>query len=261
MCNGSGKRLRFNFAVLFVVIYCCLASCMVLADNPAKSVTNVPSGVISTVKGICSVGNNSVNKTILSCNNNGTLSFNSSVYAMLDIDKKDTFMEASLSAVSKSGLGVKVKNKVYNFIANQDTAVSSAIKLLAEDTTADFVTASKWLKPFSGGISTAMGVLCLLIFIFLGFGLCMDLAYLSIPGFQLILERGEENKRPFCVSPEAWKVNRKIASDPNNGENIISAYLKKRVPVILVIAITLCYLISGKIYDVMVFFSESFNKI
>ena len=109
---------------------------MVLADNPAKSVTNVPSGVISTVKGICSVGNNSVN--------------NSSVYAMLDIDKKDTFMEASLSAVSKSGLGVKVKNKVYNFIANQDTAVSSAIKLLAEDTTADFVTASKWLKPFSG---------------------------------------------------------------------------------------------------------------
>ena len=115
MCNGSGKRLRFNFAVLFVVIYCCLASCMVLVNGFNHLLAVTKSAVVSSANNLIAedtavswlaVGNNSVNKTILSCNNNGTLSFNSSVYAMLDIDKKDTFMEASLSAVSKSGLGV-----------------------------------------------------------------------------------------------------------------------------------------------------------
>lgn len=259
MCKYNNKKY-FLFGTMIVFIICMFLFSSNVFASDVKSYTTVSTGSVQTVKGICSNANNSVGGVdILSCDNNGRLSFNTVKYLSLSADDKETFMTQALTVTRGSGLGVKTKNQVYNFIAQQDTSVSAAIKYLAEDTSADFATASKWIRPFSGGIGVVTGVLCLVIFLFLGISIVIDIAYLVLPGVQLILERGEERKRPIGVSNEAWKVNREVAKDMNNSENVLIVYLKRRVPVIFIIAIALGYLISGKVYDIFTYIANSFN--
>lgn len=247
----------FVFAVL--TVFMLSLQCKVVFAE-VNSVVSVEKNKAS-ISTICSTANDSVGKQILKYNSGkGSLTFNNVKYSSLDYDDKVLFMEKALSATRKSGLGVKTKNKVYNFISDQDSPVASSVRYLQTDASADFVEAKSWIAPFTGPISTVMGVLCLLIFIFLSLSIIVDLAYLALPGVQLLCERGELNKRPFGVSTEAWKTNKKYSSE-NISENIITCYLKKRVPVIIVISICLSYLISGKIYSILVFFMDAFGGI
>lgn len=190
----------------------------------------------------------------------GVLAFSNKKYATLEVDVKQNFMQTALNATRKSHLGKQVKNKMYNFIADQDSTVSSAVKYLQSDVTADFAEAKLWFAPFSGPISTILGLLCIFIFVFMGGSIAFDLAYLVLPGFQLILERGEEHRRPFGVSNSAWKTNKQV-EDEKCQEGVLSIYLKKRIPEIFIIAICLGYLISGKIYSLMVYFIDAFSAI
>ena len=182
-----------------------------------------------------------------------SLAFNQTMYSKLSNKKKATFMETALRAVKDSSLGAVEKNSVYNFIANQDDATSRAVSYLVESTTPDFVKAMKIIRPFNGVIGTVMGVISVAVFLFLSIGILFDVFYIAIPGIHVILERGESNRRPFGVSREAWLTYREIVQDFKS-ENILWAYFKRRIPVVLVVAILLGYLISGKIYDVLTMF-------
>lgn len=189
----------------------------------------------------------------------GILSFNNTNYAKLSVDSKKIVMDKALSATKESSLGNQQKNRVYNFIAKQDESVSSAIKYLKTDVSADFVEAKEWFEPFSGPISSVLGFLSILIFVFLALSIMFDLCYMLLPGFQFILERGEPHKRPFGVSVEAWKTTRYFESNSDDNRSILTVYLQKRIPSMFLIALSLGYLISGKIYDLLVFCMDSFN--
>lgn len=192
---------------------------------------------------------------------NNIVYFHGSNYIALDYDIRSAYMETLLKNIKASSLGAKEKNAIYNFIASQDTEVSQALKYLTEDTKTDLVNARKWLAPFTGGISTFTGLLTLLIFLFLSIGILMDVAYLALPGLQLILERGNDKKKPFGVSVEAWRVNKEIAMDYKNTKNEVTEYLKKRVPVIIVCAICIGYLVSGKVYEALTYMANAFSNI
>lgn len=257
------SKVKSNRLVCLILI---ALSLLMFMCQPVHAASSDVDSVVSVVSGsaeisrICSQANNSVGGTkILEYDSaNGVLGFKNSTYSSLDIEQKRTFMETALSATKECGLGTQQKNKVYNFIADQDSTTSAAMKYLKSDTSADFVAAQAWFRPFSNPISTIMGVLCLLIFIFMGLSMVFDIAYLVLPGFQLILERGDEHKRPFGVSKEAWKANRETES-VNVSDNVLTVYLKKRIPVMLLIAICLGYLISGKIYDLFIWFIDAYN--
>lgn len=246
--------------ILSLFAYVCMLICiaMPVKASQVKSYTTVADGVVSTVTAICSNANASVGVEILSCSSKGTLSFDQSKYVALSYEDKETFMTQALTVTKSSKMGTKSKNQVYNFIADQDTSVSAAIKYLAEDTATDFANARKWIRPWSSGVGTAMGVISLLILLFLGLSMTFDIAYLVLPGMQLVLERGETNKRPFGVSNEAWKANKQVES-VNESENVLSLWLKKRIPSVILVCITLGYLVSGKIYDIFIFFANAFN--
>lgn len=250
------KKYKVTAFLLSLIIS--LSFCINVSATGVKSYTNVASGVTNTVMAICSNANATVGEDILVCTGRGTLSFDQSKYIVLSQEDKEAFMEQALRTTKSSSLGTKTKNQVYNFIAQQDTSVSAAIKYIAEDTATDFANARKWIRPFSNTIGTVMGIVSLLIFLFLSLTMTFDIAYLVLPGIQLILERGEDNKRPFGVSNEAWKANRQV-EQVNEAENVLSIYLKKRIPSIILVCITLGYLVSGKIYDIFVFFAEAFN--
>lgn len=254
----NSRFLCLILSMLFIIVLALGEPVYASSTTDVDSVTSVATGS-SEITRICSQGNNSVGIIILNYNSGeGSLSFDNSAYSGLDIEQKRTFMETALGATKECNLGSQQKNRVYNFIAKQDSTVSAAMKYLKTDTSADFASAQAWFKPFSSPISTVMGFLCIVIFVTLGFSFIFDVSYLVLPGFQLIVEHGDDNKKPFGVSKEAWKANRETES-VNESKSAMLIYVKKRISVILLIAICLGYLISGKIYDLCVWFIDAFN--
>lgn len=195
---------------------------------------------------------------VLSCTSSGVVCFDNTAYENINASDRREYMTIALQSINKSSLGGRERNKLYNFVFRQDSTTAQAIKYLAEDTQTDFVSALKHLRPFSGGVSTFMGILTIIIFIFFAFSIIFDISYLALPMFQLLMEHGNPDKKPFGVSAEAWKVNREVAMDSSNNKGIISEFMKKRLPVVCVCAICLGYLISGKVYDILTFIADAF---
>lgn len=253
---------KFKILLLFMVsaIMLVYSSIMVYADRSEvdSSIAMQPSGEISRV---CEQANGVANKEVLVYSSDGVVSFSNSLYSELDTTQKREFMEVALGATRATGLGSQQKNKLYNFIAEQDSTTSAAIKYLKSDASADFVAAKSWFHPFSKYISPVLGLICLLVFMFMAMSMLFDCAYLVLPMFQGLLERGEPNKRPFGVSREAYITMRDINKDKYEGRNILSVYFSKRMPVLIICAICLGYLVTGKIYDIMSFIVDAFSGI
>lgn len=190
--------------------------------------------------------------------NDGLLSFSNTKYASLSVDEKRKFMESVLLSIKESGLGTQIKNKAYNFISDQDTTVSSAVKFLKSDASADFAVASAWFKPFGSVMGVILGFLSLMIFMFIGLSSLIDIAYMVIPMFKVALD-GSKGK-PRFISTEAYSsVLESEQSAGKQYKSSVSLYLKRRFPALMLMSIALGYLISGKIYDIVIFFIDSFT--
>lgn len=249
-------------AVLLVIVTMLsvmqLSGLRVHADrSEVDAVTTMEEGQ-SEINMVCTQANNTCGlKILVYTSSDGMLTFSNKLYSQLDMQEKREFMQVALEATQETSLGSQQKNKLYNFIAEQDNPTSAAIKYLKSDASADFVEAKAWFRPFSGVIGTVMGVICLVIFLLLGISCLFDCAYLCLPTFQAILEHGEEHKRPFGVSREAWRAMKDVTSDMKY-RNIMSVYFSRRMPVVIVCCICLGYIISGQIYDIIVFIIDAF---
>lgn len=260
---SKGKRFCRTISLYFslVMLVSLMFTSFVFADrSDVDSVVNIGANQ-GAVAGICARANDISGTDILVYTpSDGILSFSNKLYAELDMETKREFMETALKTTKESSLGVQAKNKVYNFIEQQDETASAAVKYLKSDASADFAEARSWFRPFSSVFGVIMGVMCLLIFMFLGASIVFDLCYLLIPGVQLLLERGKTNERPVGVSREAWKTQQDLERKTEY-QNALTIYLKRRVGIILVCTLCLGYVISGKIYDVIVFFIDVFTSL
>lgn len=209
---------------------------------------------------ICAKANNIANTDVLVyTGNDGLLSFSNTKYSKLTVDERRDFMETALLSTKESGLGSQVKNKVYNFIAKQDTSSSSAVKFLRSDASADFATAASYFKPFGSVFGVALGMLSLFIFMFIGLSILIDMAYMVIPGARVFIEGGTKGK-PKWVSKEAFSavVESEEALAGQSYKGYMSLYFKRRVPSIIGMSVTLGYLISNQIYSIIVYIIDSF---
>lgn len=254
------KRLKVLLLTVVTMFMLVSSVSIVYAERSEvdSSVSMQPSGEIANV---CNQANSVVGLDILVYSGDGVVTFSNKLYSELDVNQKRQFMETALGATRATGLGSQQKNKLYNFIAEQDNTTSAAIKYLKSDASADFVAAKSWFHPFSKYISPVLGLICLLVFMFMAMSMLFDCAYLVLPMFQGLLERGEPNKRPFGVSREAYITMRDINKDKYEGKNILSVYFSKRMPVLIICAICLGYLVTGKIYDIMSFIVDAFSGI
>lgn len=254
----KAKSKKQSFLLLCVLLF--LMSSVAFARSDVDSVVNVGEGQ-NVLTGICSRANQVADgrEILVYTSGDGLLSFSNKEYVELDMDTKREFMETALKLTKESGMGTQLKNKVYNFIEQQDETTSAAVKYLKSDASADFVAARSWFRPFGSAIGIVMGVMCLLIFVFLAASVAFDLCYMLIPGVQAILEGGEENKKPFGVSREAYKTVREVESSAEY-KSVLSIYLKRRVGIVLLCALCLAYIISGQIYDILVFLIDAFSQ-
>ncbi len=72
-------------------------------------------------------------------------------------------MKYALDSIASSTMTNQHRLKVYNFVCDQDTGVSQAIRWLSSDASADVASAADWLSPYASVISTTWGVLCIII--------------------------------------------------------------------------------------------------
>ena len=252
-------------SIFFLSFLLCFSLCskLVYADRgEVDSIVYIGENQTEVVA-ICSTANMVADTEILVyTGNDGLLSFSNNNYTKLPVDKRRDFMETALLSTKESGLGNQVKNKVYNFISDQDKTTSAAVKYLRSDISADFASAVSWFKPFGSVFGVILGVLSLFIFMFIGVSILVDIAYMVLPGIRVMIEGGMSG-RPKWVSREAYSAVRESEQsvESQGYKGYMSLYFKRRVPSILAMSIALGYLISGQIYDIIVYIIDSFSWI
>lgn len=239
-----------SFLPMLMALFMFLSPLSVYAEDGRSEVD----AIISLGQGqaeiskICNMANEVAGDDILVYDGaDGTLSFSNKKYSRLTIEEKNNFMEVALNSTRDSGIGSQIKNKMYNFISQQDEGVAKTVQLLKDDVSADFAEASRWFRPFGSLAGVIMGFFALLTFMFLGLGIVIDLAYMNIPFFQGLFGDGG---KPKFVSVEAYNAIRNAESGIGS-DNYTWVYLKKKTISIFCLAIALIYLVSGQLFDLV----------
>lgn len=189
----------------------------------------------------------------------GILAFDNQMYSTYTSVEKREFMSDALGYIKRSKLNDKVKNKLFNFIADQDTTSSAAIRNLKVDAQTDLATASSILKPFTGTISIILGVICLLVVLLLGVGTVLDIAYIALPMSRVLYTNNDE-RRPLLLSQEAYSsvVDGENSVGSGNYVSAIALYMRRRIIVLLCVGLAIIYLVTGQIFDIIGFFVDMF---
>lgn len=208
------------------------------------------------VNGLVQSINEATEDNILSYDQSqGLVKFNNIAYSKYSLKTKNRFMDTALGAVKSSSINTKDKNKLFNFIADQDTTTSTALRTLKTDAQADIASAAAWYKPFSGPISTVLGVIALLTLLSLGITSVIDIAYLVVPVFRMFLDKDDTGKRPRFVSQEAYGAMQESENDSKKDYMLI--YLRRRALVMFIVGLAVLYLITGSIFELVGFLFDA----
>ena len=248
--------------VAFVLPFLCNGGMLVSALNPSLTFTR--QNDFTKVSAKASLINGSVSKSygfnfFTTDTGAKSVGINIDEYNALNADDKKGCMTEVLKAINTSDLPQNVKLRFYNFVVDQDQSTAAAVRNLSNDVNADFATAYSWFKPFSGTVSTILGLLCILITVFLGLMIVIDVAYLSLPPFKAALDK-TNGEKPKFVSNEAYKA----CLEAEKGESkapVMGVYLKLKSVQIILVSICLLYLVSGKIYSLVAWIIDSFSGV
>jgi hypothetical protein len=190
-------------------------------------------------------------------NNTIEVRLNTVAYNSLTQTDKRELMTKVLAKIQDSNLQTKERTRLYNFVCKQDTTTSAVTRQLSENVNADYVRAWVWFKPFSGGLSTALGVGTLLISALLTLSTLADLSWLGIPWLQL-LGGNSSGTKPKWISNEAW-VALQESEASNSKKDTMLLYAGKRTKAWFVLFICLLYLLNGQIFDFIGWAMDTIN--
>lgn len=192
---------------------------------------------------------------------NGVVEFDSQSYNQMELSDRRHAMQVALNSVQNSKMLTQNRIKLYNFIAEQDTAVSQAITMLSSDASADVASANSWLTPIYPYVSTGLGLILILIMVFLMVSMVIDLAFMVLPPLRMMMTSTTNGKnRPVFVSVEAWNAVRESENSSGNGtwKHYLTIYLKTRFVGLIIIGMIVGLLVTGHIWDILLFLGNAF---
>lgn len=163
-------------------------------------------------------------------------------------------------------------NDLMTVLQGQSGMGSTMLATLLQNTKPDYVSANRLYEPFSGVVGTILGVVSVLIMAALGVTMALDLAYITIPAFQMALggtnEGGHGDKSKGIggiISQEAKKAVQ--AADGGSGgqagsgeyKAAVGIYFKYRWKGLVLLGICLLYLVQGQIYTFVGWFIDLFS--
>ena len=147
---------------------------------------------------------------------------------------------------------------------------ASLLATLMQNTNPDYSSANRIYEPFSGTVGTILGVVSIFVMALLGVTMALDIAYITIPAFQMALggdDNGQGGKKGISaiISPEARNAA-KAAEGGGGGQGgsgeykaAIGIYFKYRWKGLVMLAICLLYLVQGEIYSFIGWFIDLFS--
>lgn len=193
---------------------------------------------------------------------------------------KDVFTLANAVATDtangkNSGVGAPSDDTVtdmMNTLQQQSGLAATMLAALLQNTKPDYVSANRLYAPFSGVVGTILGVISIVLMAALGVTMALDLAYITIPAFQMALggtnEGGHGDKSKGIggiISQEAKKAVQ--AADGGSGGQAgsgeyraaVGIYFKYRWKGLVLLGICLLYLVQGQIYSFVAWFIDLFS--
>lgn len=176
--------------------------------------------------------------------------------------------EAGLSTVANED---KVTNEtVTSLMEILQTKTGMGTQLLAtllQNTKPDYVTANRIYAPFSGVVGTMLGVLSIVMMALLTLTMALDIAYITVPAFQLMLNgdsdggqggKGEARGMNRIISIEARQAVMAVESEGgqggqngSSGKTAVGIYFKRRWKGLIIFGICLLYLVQGQIWGLV----------
>lgn len=141
-----------------------------------------------------------------------------------------------------------------------DGVGSQLMNTLLQNTKPDYATANRIYEPFSGVVGTVLGLGAILIMAFLGITMVLDLSYIGIPAFRLMLNGDGDNGKgkPKVISYEAVSAVETAeggggagGQNGSTGKVAVGLYFKKRVIMLIILGVCLLYLIQGQIFTLV----------
>lgn len=250
------KEMALVISLLLIGVFIALRPVEVKANGlntpDAVIYVNDPN-VITFVEDV----NKSTRATILTYDiDNSMLRFSNSRYSTLKGHEKKDWMEYSLNYIRHSSIGESNKIKVYNFIADQDSAVSGVIRQLSGNVSADFLSGWVFIRPFTGQINFVLGVFVWLVLISFTLRMVTDLLFMAeVPVFDWMVLKAQN--KPWMISQTAWNVH-KMMPDESTSVRMLS-YMKKSIWSMFIIGFMLMYLITGRIFELVLTIVEMFS--
>ena len=183
-----GKILGlFSFArrVLLIALLACAAVFgsvgIASADTaPAGGSVNAVVKLDDTTAGaVADSINDGTGKEFLSYDDSkGVLTFDNNAYSRLTQDARKEYMKTALKGVKRSTLQDMTKNRMFEFISDQDSSTTKAIKTVVSDTNADILAGSEFWRLALPFLSAALGIIIWGLFLFLIFRLVIDMTFL-----------------------------------------------------------------------------------
>lgn len=193
---------------------------------------------------------------------------------------KDVFTLANAVASDTAhgvnmGVGAPTDDTVtdlMNVMQQQSGLAATMLATLLQNTKPDYVAANRLYEPFSGVVGTILGVIAVLLMAALGVTMALDLAYITIPAFQMALggtnEGGHGDKSKGIggiISQEAKKAVQ--AADGGSGGQAgsgeyraaVGIYFKYRWKGLVLLGVCLLYLVQGQIYSFVAWFIDLFS--
>lgn len=250
------KYVAFALALFLITSLQCFAS----GVSPIIEVTS-SSGIDELQDYVNTVSNEVGGFSYISVSYTGVgnvaITLDNSSFKALSDDDRQRIMEVALTTISSSNnINGRDRTKLYNFFESQDETLATMIRNLSTDTRTDFITAYSWYKPFSGGLSTVLGIATLGLMLGLMSTIVIDIAYIHGGVFEVLLSGSKEGK-PKLVSKEAYSASKIAEADDN--KIAMGVYFKKKTITLFFVSLCILYLVGGRIFEVVAKLVNLFN--
>lgn len=173
---------------------------------------------------------------------------------------------ASDEAVDDTSTAADVSDETvqdwFKELQSLDGVGSKLMSTILSDTKPDFVTANKIYQPFSGIVGTILGILSILLMAFLGIVMVLDICYIALPPMRMFVGEVSEGQgrghgsslKSNLISNDAiYSVKVAEESDGSDGskKQALGVYLKRRIPMLILLGVCLLYLVQGQIYTLV----------
>lgn len=187
--------------------------------------------------------------------------FANDLMAKTDSYTEPTAQDYTPSLAKSAGVNSETKQNWFKELRSNSGLGSKLLtSTLARGVYADLDGGARWFAPFSGPLSTALGFLAILILAGTTISAVIDLAYITIPAFQVLSDAvanggGNGNGGGGGLRQASAKLvstaARKAVEAEENGQNAVWVYFKKAAGKYLAVGFTLCFLAYNLLWSLV----------